>query len=67
MAILLVLPTGKELLTEAPPEAWAGYASTNANFVSAARAQIAEDLPTCLAAGALVRFGGCAGAGDDVA
>ena len=36
-------------------------------FVSAARAQIAEDLPKCLASGVLVRCGGCAGAGDDVA
>ena len=30
-------------------------------------AQIAEDLPKCLATGALVRCGGRAGAGDDVA
>jgi hypothetical protein len=66
MAILLVLPTGKELLTDAPRRPARG-AITNAEFVSAARAQIAEDLPKCLASGALVRCGGCAGAGDDVA
>src|SRR6185437_152686 len=30
-------------------------------------AQIAEDSPKCLAAGAWVHCGGCAGAGDDVA